>query len=154
MSEYNITTSLFINHVYYWGDPHRDIFLGPESAKNLNPLASVINHDILFTLHSDCPITPISPFFSIWTAVNRITKDEEILGEEQRISVEEALKSMTIYGAQLNSTEDFNGSIEENKIADFIIVDKNPWKAQPVDIKDIKIIKTIIGGEIVYDRNN
>src|SRR5690625_4286248 len=97
MNKSQVAGSFFINHVYYWGDRHEKIFLGPDRARRINPLAEAIENDLLFTLHSDCPITPISPLFSIWAAVNRITREGKVLGPEQRIDVETALKSMTIY---------------------------------------------------------
>ncbi|MBP1949865.1 amidohydrolase [Virgibacillus litoralis] len=152
MAKYKIATSVFINHVYYWGDDHRDIFLGPDRGAKIDPLASVSDHGILYTLHSDCPITPISPLFSIWAAANRLTKDGYVLGEDEKISVLEGLKSMTIYGAKLNGTEDVNGSIKEGKRADFAILDRNLLEIDPVEIKDVVIESTMIDGEIVFER--
>ncbi|WP_181347133.1 amidohydrolase [Thalassobacillus sp. CUG 92003] len=151
---YDIATSLFINHVYYWGDRHRDIFLGPERAARINPTASVVENGILYTLHSDCPITPISPLFSIWAAANRITRDGHVLGEGERVSVLEALKSMTIYGARLNGTEHDNGTIEQGKRADFAVLDQNPLKVDPRSVNDINVDLTIIDGEITYERGS
>lgn len=152
MQALNIASSFFINHVYYWGDRHKQIFLGPERANRLNPIADAMKRDLLFTLHSDCPITPISPLFSVWAAVNRVTKNGEILGPDQRCDVETALKSMTIYGAKLNFDEDNTGSIEIGKAADFAILDASPFDVDPMDIKDINVLATIINGEIVYTK--
>ncbi|MFD1037566.1 amidohydrolase [Virgibacillus byunsanensis] len=153
MQKYGIATSLFINHVYYWGDDHRDIFLGPDRGAKLDPIASVADHGIIYTLHSDCPITPISPLFSVWAAANRITRDGHVLGEEEKVSVLEALKSMTIYGAKLNGTEDVNGTIKEGKRADFAVLDRNPLEVDPLEVKDIKVEITMIGGEVLFERN-
>src|SRR5699024_3646102 len=113
----------FINHIYFWGDRHKRLFLGPERAEKMNRLADASSKDILYTLHSDCPITPISPLFSVWAAVNRKTREGEVLGEKQTISVEEALRGMTIYGAKLNFEEDITGTIELGKQADFAVLD-------------------------------
>ncbi|WP_027965361.1 amidohydrolase [Halalkalibacillus halophilus] len=147
MQAYDIATSLFINHVYYWGDRHRNIFLGPERAQKLDPLQSVKDKGLLYTLHSDNPITPISPLFSIWAAVNRRTKDGHVLGEEERISVEEALKTMTIYGAKLNNTEDENGSIKIGKAADFAVLSDHPFEIDPIELKNIQVVETFISGK-------
>ncbi|ARI76381.1 amidohydrolase [Halobacillus mangrovi] len=152
MQDYEIATSLFINHIYYWGDRHREIFLGPERASQMNPTASVARRGLLYTLHSDCPITPISPLFSIWAAANRITRDGHVLGEEEKVSVQEALKSMTIYGARLNGTEEENGSIKEGKRADFAVLETNLLHVDPIMIKDVEVDMTIIDGEVVYQR--
>ena len=92
MKKLGVAGSFFINHVYYWGDRHKKLFLGPERANIINPLRDALLNNLLFTLHSDCPVTPISPLFSVWAAVNRITMGGEVLGPEQRIDVESALR--------------------------------------------------------------
>ncbi|QKY70419.1 amidohydrolase [Lentibacillus sp. CBA3610] len=152
MGMLGIAGSFFINHVYYWGDRHEGIFLGPERARRISPLADAIDQNLLFTLHSDCPVTPISPLFSVWAAVNRVTRDGNILGPEQRIDVMTALKSMTIYGAQLNFEEEQSGSIEVGKQADFAVLDKDPTAVDPIAIKDISVQGTFIGGKQVYEK--
>ncbi|GHH99167.1 exoenzyme regulatory protein AepA precursor [Neobacillus kokaensis] len=151
MKELGIAASFFINHVYFWGDRHREIFLGPERAARINPLADAVGLDLLFTLHSDCPITPISPLFSVWAAVNRITRNGRVLGENQKIDVMTALKSMTIYGARLNFEENEKGTIEEGKKADFAVLAKNPLDCPHEEIKDIPILATIIDGQVVWE---
>ncbi|KXH87024.1 amidohydrolase [Sporosarcina sp. HYO08] len=151
MKQFDIAASFFINHVYYWGDRHREIFLGPERAERINPLAEAVDLDLLFTLHSDCPITPISPLFSVWAAVNRKTRNGAVLGEVQKINVLTALKSMTIYGAKLNFEENEKGTIEEGKKADFAVLDKDPLTCPVETIKDITVLATIIDGEVVWE---
>lgn len=153
MRELDIAASFFINHVYYWGDRHRDIFLGHERAQRINPLKEADELDMLFTLHSDCPITPISPLFSVWAAVNRVTRNGEILGPDQKIDVETALKSMTIYGARLNFEEDEMGSVEVGKAADFAVLAEDPTNVDPMHIKDIEVLATVIDGEVVYSKS-
>ncbi|KKB41229.1 amidohydrolase [Bacillus thermotolerans] len=150
MKQHGIAASFFINHVYYWGDRHRDIFLGPDRAERMNPLREAVDLDLLFTLHSDCPITPISPLFSVWAAVNRLTRNGHVLGESQKIDVVTALKSMTIYGAKLNFEENEKGTIEEGKQADFAMLAQDPLTCPPEEIKDIKVLATLINGEIVW----
>ncbi|WP_227937697.1 amidohydrolase [Alkalihalobacillus deserti] len=150
MKELGVAASFFINHVYYWGDRHEQIFLGPERARRISPLAEAVENKILFTLHSDCPITPISPLFSVWAAVNRITREGNILGPEQRIDVETALKSMTIYGAKMNFAEKYSGSLEIGKLADFTVLETDPTTVKPEEIKDISIIATFIDGRPVF----
>lgn len=150
MKKFKIAGSFFINHVYYWGDRHRQIFLGPKRARRISPLADAVERDLLFTLHSDCPITPISPLFSVWAAVNRITREGNVLGPEQCIDVNTALKSMTIYGARLNFDENNSGSIELGKQADFAVLGADPTGVDPWEIKDISVEATLIDGKVVY----
>lgn len=152
MQKLGIAGSVFINHVCYWGDRHKRLFLGPERAERISPLADMKERDLLFTLHSDCPVTPISPLFSVWAAVNRVTTKGEVLGSEQRIDVVTALKAMTIYGAKLNFNEDNSGSIEIGKQADFAILEADPTEVNPLDIKNISVEATLIDGEIVYKK--
>lgn len=152
MQQLQVAGSVFINHVYYWGDRHKEVFLGPERAARISPLATMKAHDILFALHSDCPVTPISPLFSIWAAVNRVTSNGEVLGSDERIDVITALKAMTIYGAQINFTEHEVGTIEVGKYADFALLDRDPTQVPPMEIKDIQVNATWIGGQMVYEK--
>lgn len=151
MKKLGIAASFFINHVFYWGDRHLQIFLGPERAMRINALRDAVNANLLFTLHSDCPVTPISPLFSVWAAVNRLTKEGFVLGSEQQIDVVTALKSMTLYGARLNFDESVSGSIEIGKNADFAVLEADPTTVRPEEIKDIAVLATYIGGQLVYE---
>ncbi|AND40764.1 hypothetical protein A361_16930 [Cytobacillus oceanisediminis 2691] len=151
MQRLGVAASFFINHVYYWGDRHRRIFLGEKRAARINPLADAVDRNLLFTLHSDCPITPISPLFSIWAAVNRITLEGEVLGDDQKIDVLEALKAMTSYGAALNFEEDSAGTIEKGKRGDFVVLEADPLTCPAMELKDIPILATIISGKVVWE---
>lgn len=153
MRSLDVAASFFINHVYFWGERHRRRFLGENRAERINPLADAIERDILFTLHSDCPITPISPLFSIWAAVNRLTSEGNVLGQSQACDVETALKSMTIYGAKLNFEENDTGSIELGKCADFTVLEVDPTRCNKIEIKDIPVMATFIDGKMVYQRS-
>ena len=151
MKKLGVAGSFFINHVYYWGDRHEKMFLGPERAARINPIKDALDRDLLFTLHSDCPVTPISPLFSVWAAVNRLTQEGRVLGPDQRCDVESALKSMTIWGAKLNFDEQNSGSIELGKRADFAVLAEDPTKIDPKEIKDIPVVATLIDGRVVYE---
>ncbi|GGC85367.1 amidohydrolase [Thalassobacillus devorans] len=152
MKDLNIAASFFINHVYYWADRHKKYFLGPERTERLNPLAEATQKELLYTLHSDCPITPISPLFSIWIAVNRQSMEGETMGKEQCISPLKALRTMTIDGAKLNFEEDDIGSIEVGKLADFAVLDADPTSVDPMEIRNINVLATFIGGRKVYEK--
>lgn len=154
MQDLQVAGSFFINHIYYWGDRHEKIFLGPERAERMNPLAEAVDKDLLFTIHSDCPVTPISPLFSIWAAVNRLTSSGKVLGSDQRIDVVTALKSMTVYGAALNFEENETGTLEVGKNADMIILEEDPTQVNPKDIKDLKVLSTFINGKAVYGQSS
>jgi len=150
IAEMGISPSFFVSHTYYWGDRHKEIFLGPERAARISPLKSALKRGIRFSIHSDCPVTPVSPLFCVAAAVNRLTSAGHILGPEFRLTPEEALRSVTIDAAWQTFEEDIKGSIEVGKLADFTILDQNPLKIAPEQIRNIKVEEVIIGGKQVY----
>ena len=153
MRKLGVAGSFFINHVYFWGDRHEQLFLGPERAARISPLAEAKELEVLITLHSDCPVTPISPLFSVWAAVNRVTSSGKTLGAEQRIDVLTALRAMTSYGAELSFEEAETGTIECGKRADFVILDEDPATVDPMRIKDISIVATLMDGKFIYEND-
>ncbi|MBL8179341.1 MAG: amidohydrolase [Bryobacterales bacterium] len=153
MRQLGVTPSFFEAHVYYWGDRHRDIFLGPTRAARISPLASALRKGIRFTLHNDTPVTPVDPLLLVWAAVNRGTTSGTVLGPDQRISTLEALRAVTSDAAWQNFQEDERGSIEPGHVADFVILDRNPLAIAPAGIRDIQIVETILGGKSIYRRD-
>ena len=152
IAELGITPSFFVGHVYYWGDRHRDIFMGPERAAGISPLRSSIDRGIRFTVHDDTPVTPVDPLQLIWVSVNRLTRSDQVLGAEERVTPLEAMRAMTIDAAWQNFEEDLKGSIEPGKLADFVILSDNPLTVDPLTIREIQVLETIVGGESVYRR--
>ncbi len=151
MLELGITPSFFSAHTYYWGDRHRDIFLGEERAQRISPTNTALKKGLRFTIHLDTPIVPMDPMLMVWSTVNRLTSSGQVLGAGERISVMQALRATTIDAAWQIFKEDLIGSIEKGKLADLVILQKNPLD-DPANIKDILVNKTIIDGVTVYDR--
>jgi predicted amidohydrolase YtcJ len=149
IAKMGITPSFFVSHTYYWGDRHRDIFLGPERGARISPLKSALKRGIRFSIHSDCPVTPVSPLFCVFAAVNRLTSSGKVLGPEFRLTPEEALRAVTIDAAWQTFEEDIKGTIEVGKLADFTILDQNPLKIAPEQIRNIQVQGVIIGGKQV-----
>lgn len=152
MKKIGIVPSYFVNHTYYWGDRHYSMFLGPERASRISPLSSSLKEGLIFTLHSDLPVTPIDPLFSMYCAVNRITRDGMVLGPEERISPFEALKAYTTHAAYCSFEENIKGSIEAGKLADFAVLSENPLDVEHEKIKDIEVLSTVVGGEVVFKK--
>lgn len=150
MKSIGVIPSYFVNHVYYWGDRHLALFLGPERASRIDPLGTSARQGLRFSLHSDCPVTPVDPLFSIHCAVNRRTRDGKILGAGECISPLEALKAYTIDAAYCSFEEHIKGSIETGKLADFTVLSQNPLTVDPLEIKDIQVEAACIGGQLVY----
>jgi predicted amidohydrolase YtcJ len=150
MAEAGILASFFIKHVYYWGDRHRDRFLGPARAERLNPLASAVKHGVRFGLHSDTPVVPVAPLEGIWCAVRRTTRDGHTLGVEQAIDVEAALRGYTAEAAYLAYEEQDKGRLEPGLLADIAVLSQDPLRTDPGSLKDLAVEATIVGGEIAW----
>jgi predicted amidohydrolase YtcJ len=150
MKELGIIPSFFGMHTYYWGDWHRDSVLGPERAERISPAASALKRGMVYTQHHDAPVALPSSIMILASQVNRTTRSGKVLGPEQRVSVMEALKSITINAAYQYFEENTKGSIEPGKLADFVVLDKNPLKIDPMAIKDIKVVETIKEGKVIY----
>lgn len=152
MKGLGVIPNYFVNHVYYWGDRHLSTFLGPQRAGRIDPLGSSLKAGLEFVLHSDLPVTPLDPIFSIHNAVNRMTRQGQALGPQERIPVLEALKAYTVTAAKCSFEEHLKGSIEQGKLADFIVLSDNPLTCVSEKIKDIQVMATVMGGREVYGR--
>lgn len=149
MAELKMIPSIFVGHVYYWGDVHLKN-LGEMRGNRISPCRSALDRGLIMNLHQDTPVTKPKMLHSVWCAVNRITRNGVKLGQEQRISVYEALKAVTINAAYSYFEEDSKGSIKKGKLADLVILDQNPMTVDPMKIKDIQVLETIKEGESVY----
>lgn len=141
-----LCVNLFANHLFYWGDAHHAMTLGPERAHRMNGCATAQRLGIPFAIHSDAPITPLAPLFTAWCAVNRRTAAGRVLGEAERIGVAEALRAITLGAAYTLHQDDCIGSIEVGKHADFCILDSDPLQTAPEGLKDIGVAGTMVGG--------
>ena len=150
--ELGIFPSFFAEHTYYWGDWHRDETLGPERAAFISPTAAAEQLGLRFSLHSDAPVVPPSALHVLWSAVNRTTRSGQVLGPDQRISPQTALKAITLWPAWQHHDEAMKGSITPGKVADLVILDANPLTVNPAAIKDISVLTTIKDGEVIYQR--
>ncbi|PXV93669.1 hypothetical protein C8E03_102444 [Lachnotalea glycerini] len=153
MKKIGMIPTFFLDHIYYGGDYHYESVLGAKRAMRMSPLKSAMERKMVFTMHQDAPVIPPNVLFSVHNAVNRITQNGRILGEEQRISVEEALKAVTTYAAYQIFEEESKGSIKPGKLADLVILNENPTKIEKDKIKDIQIIETIKEGVTVYKKD-
>lgn len=151
MKAAGLVPSFFVNHVYYWGDRHLKMFLGEERAARIDPLGSAVRAGLKFTLHADTPVTPISPIFSIHNAVNRVTKAGVKLGSDQCIAPYQALEAYTTNAAFCSFEEGDKGSIEPGKLADFVVLSDDILTMAPENIKQVRVLKTFVGGRQVYE---
>jgi len=142
--------SMFPGHIYYWGDRHAKLFLGPRRAQRLDPLKSVLKRGINLTVHADAPVTPTRILDVVQFAVDRTTTGGEVLGEAQQIGVYEALKAVTINAARQHFEEQQKGTLAAGKVADMVILSQNPLKTETKHIRDIRVLETIKEGKTIY----
>ena len=141
-----LTLSFFMDHVYYYGEQLPQI-VGPDRAARFMPLGSAFAVGHTASIHTDNPATPVDPFRVISTAVTRKTKDRgDILGPTERVTINDALKAVTINAAWQLFEDDQRGSITVGKAADFVLLSHNPFRIQPENIKNISALCTWIDG--------
>jgi predicted amidohydrolase YtcJ len=120
--------------------------LGPERAGDISPLGGLARAGVRFSFHSDFPMAPAEPLKLVWVAVNRLGSDGKVWGEDQKISVDLALRAVTSEAAWSLGLEKEIGSIAVGKKADFTVLEQDPYVGDPVDIKDIPIWGTVLEG--------
>jgi predicted amidohydrolase YtcJ len=146
MNEYGIIASCqppFINSEYNWLEKR----LGKERCKHTYPMKSIIDGGVVLISGSDCPIEDPSPILGLHALVTR-----NGFVPEECLTMEEALKTYTINAAYAAFEEDMKGSIEVGKLADFVILDKNPLEVKKDQIRTIQVLETIIRGKTVYKK--
>ncbi len=146
MAALGICANIFSNHLYYWGDQHRDITIGPERAALMDACATAKREGVRFAIHSDAPVTPFGGLHLAWCAANRLTASGQALGEHERIPVYDALRAVTLDAAYTLRMDGEIGSIECGKWADFAVLEDDPLTVDPTAIKDIPVWGTIVAG--------
>lgn len=152
--EYNIVPSVQPTHAtsdMYWAGDR----LGPERVKGAYAFKQLLDQNGWIPLGTDFPVEDISPFKTFYAAVVRKDAKSWPAGGfqmENALSREEALRGMTIWAAKANFEEIEKGSLEKGKIADFVILDNDLMKEVPEKLLQVKVLKTFVGGEKVYER--
>lgn len=152
MKDLNVSASFLIGHVHYWGVAMRDEVFGEEKAQLLDRCRSVEEAGVGFTLHSDFMVTDPVPLHMIEMAVTRRTwkEPEYVLAPQERISVESAIRAVTSEAAWQLFSEDEIGTLEAGKFADMVILEADPRRVAPDEIKTIKVMETWMNGKQVY----
>lgn len=146
IAKLGLCVNLFSNHIFYWGDAHMETTMGPDRANRMNACATAQRLGIPFAIHSDAPITPLAPLFTAWCAVNRLTASGRVLGASERLSVADALRTITLGAAYTLGMDKEIGSVEIGKYADFCVLTSDPLEVEPEDLKDVVVAGTMVGG--------
>lgn len=151
MKAIGMIPSFFVAHTYYWGDIHMKNF-GPERGSQISPVKDAVDYGMKYTFHQDTPVVPPDMMRTASCAVNRVSRTGQVIGENQRITVLEALKGITSYAAYQYHEEKEKGTIAAGKYADFVVLDKNPLETDAEALTDIQVLMTLKENEVIYRR--
>jgi predicted amidohydrolase YtcJ len=150
-AQYKVTPSFYTLHTYYFAEAHI-ANRGAAQSMYISPMRDAIDQGLKPTNHTDFVVAPLDQMFMLWSAVNRVSRAGATIGADQRITPLEGLKAMTIWSAVQHREGDTKGSLEPGKLADLVILDRNPLAVTPMAIKDIKVVETIKEGRTIYSR--
>lgn len=145
-----IIPSFFSMHTFYWGDWHANETLGQPRADRISPTGSALKRNMIFTEHHDAPVANPDAIRILDNTVNRTSRSGQVIGPDQRVTAYQALKSITDWAAYQYFEEDLKGTIKAGKLADFVILDKNPVKIDPKELGALQVLETIKEGNTVY----
>jgi predicted amidohydrolase YtcJ len=148
MKQTGMSVNLFPNHHFHWGDEHYRLTVGPERAERMNACRTALDTGVPLAIHSDAPVTPLGPLSTAWCAVNRTTASGRTLGAHEKISVAEALRTITLGAAWTLKLDGEVGSIETGKRADFAVLEDDPTEIGAEKLADVRIWGTVQGGRV------
>ncbi len=145
-----VTCSIFVDQIHYWGDIIVDGLFGPEHGTRWMPCNSALKTGMRISLHNDPPVTPEEPLRNISVAATRVAPSGRVIGPEERITVEQAIRAQTIDAAWQLFSDDVIGSLEVGKYADMVVLSADPRSVPPEDIADLVVHRTFLAGRQVY----
>jgi predicted amidohydrolase YtcJ len=128
--------------------------LGHDRASRTYAFRTFLNHDVRLAFGTDWEVAPLNPMLGLYAAVTRATLDGKNPGgwfPEQKLTVAEAVRAYTMGSAYAEFQENEKGSITPGKLADMVIVSDDIFNIDPVKIRDVRVLKTFVGGKIVYE---
>lgn len=149
--ELDVIASLFPLHTFYWGDWHKQI-IGDELGNKISPTRTALNKGLRITIHTDAPVALPNLMRMVGITVERKSRSGKLIGAGEKLTPYEALKGITEWSAYQHFEENKKGTIENGKLADLVILDKNPLKVAEKDIKNIVVLETIKEGISVYKK--
>lgn len=151
-AEYNMIPSFYTEHTYFFSEAHVKN-RGEKQAFFMSPMKSAMDKGLKPTNHSDFSVLPINKMWVIHSAVNRLDRLNTLIDpidNSQKVSVYDALKSITSHAARQYFEEDSKGKLKVGYIADFVVLDENPISIKPTEIANITVLNTIKDGKQLY----
>jgi hypothetical protein len=139
----------FAAYVYYHGEKMREY--GPERLNSMFALRSFLDAGIHVAPGSDYPPGPFEPMMALQSGVTRTDSNGNVWGPRQRITIEEAIRISTLHGAYASYEEHLKGSIEPGKLADLVVLGRDPLREEPSSLVSIPVERTMVGGRWVYE---
>jgi hypothetical protein len=149
-ADLGVTCSIFVDQIHYWGDIIVDGLFGPERGSRWMPAGSAVATGMRISLHNDPPVTPEEPLRNISVAVTRMAPSGRVLGPEERLTVEQAIRAQTIDAAWQLFADDVIGSLEVGKYADLVVLSADPRTVPPEQIAELDVRATFLAGRQVY----
>ncbi len=135
------------NYLYVLSGKYAGKLLERDQAEHMVRLGEIERAGVPVALHSDMTMAPAEPLFLAWIAVNRINMDGQLMAPEERISVDTAMRAITIEAARVIGLEDRIGSLAQGKTADFAVLDENPYAVEPMRLRDIHVDGVVFEGK-------
>jgi len=149
--ELGVIASLFPLHTFYWGDWHKQI-IGDSLGNFISPTRTALDKGLKISIHTDAPVALPNLMRMVGISVERKSRSGQVIGADQKLTPYEALKGITQWSAYQHFEEDTKGTLEEGKLADMVVLDKNPLKVPEEEIKDIIVLETYKEGKQVYKK--
>ncbi|MGV9583121.1 amidohydrolase [Nocardia farcinica] len=141
-----VTCSLFIDHIYHWGDVLVDDLFGPDHGAHWTRARSALDAGVRISFHNDSPVTEEEPLRNIAAAVTRTTRTGRVLAPQERITLDQALRAQTLDAAYQLFADDITGSITPGKYADLVVLDRDPYDVDPAELPAIEVHATYLAG--------
>ena len=139
--------SVNVYYFYELSDMYASQGLGYERASQMARVGSLVREGVPTTFHSDFTMAPALPLNSAWVAANRINVEGHVMAPQERISLDQALRAITIDAAYILGMENEIGSIRAGKMADFTVLEADPYEWPVEELKDIPIWGTVFEGQ-------
>lgn len=135
-------------YLYDLADRYAASGLGADRAARIAPLGGLVRRNVPVGLHSDFPMAPAEPLFLAWTAASRETMSGKVFAPSEKLTLDQAIRAVTIDAAYMIGMENELGSIEAGKLADFAVLDKDPYEVGVKGLRGIKVWGTVFEGQV------